>query len=448
LITGKNMRTSDKKTLPGKPDVDRHETGEKTPLDSQVDLEEKDGLKPQPETDEPTPPGSPDHKADESVFEWIYGRIDEVAKNCRKIYFIYLGLLGYALVTVFTTPSQDLFLEQNVKLPLVNAPVSLHYFLILTPLMAIGIFIYSQLYLLKLNRLIAYAIKACRNANPDCTENEGKECNIYDICEKHRNRLYPWMIIFSKYSRDKIYGKFQIFFVKFSLWAFLPVVLISFSLFVIKKHDLGLSHYLFAITSIGTCVVFAFLRYFQHPDKKIIHLSETRGIFTFLVCVIFFVIFLFFLGNKAKEGTVWLTKDPWSPDAVWSTKILRHFSLVNLRHKKLSREPAGRQKNDMPYWLNLEGTHLEGANLSLSNLAKANLMRSSLKNAYLLGANLNNADFEEALLDFAMLSDANLKDANLLGAQLRGADLSSANLQGAMLSNADLQCQSFIRRFA
>ena len=407
MITGKNMGNSEKNNLAGIP-----------------------------ETDEPTPP---DGLTDGSATKWIYSRIDEVAKNCRKIYFIYLGLLSYALLTVFTTPSQNLFLGQNVLLPLVKAPVSLHYFLILTPLIAIGIFIYSQLYLLKLNKLIAYAIKTCSNANPNCPKRQGPKCHIYNICEEHRNRLYPWMIIFGKYAKKSFAGKLQIFFVKFSLWAFLPMVLISFSLFVVKKHDSNLSHYLLTITLIGTCVVFAFLRYFQHPEKEISNRPKTRGSVTFLIVVLVAVIFLFFLSKKANEGTVWLAENPWSPDAAWSTKILRHFSLVDLRHKKLTREPAGKQKYDVPYWLNLEGTHLEGANLSSSNLTKANLMRSSLKNAYLHGAILDNADFEQADLDFAVLRDANLKDANLYGAQLCDSDLSSASLQGAMLSNADLR---------
>ena len=204
MITGKNMGNSEKNNLAGIP-----------------------------ETDEPTPP---DGLTDGSATKWIYSRIDEVAKNCRKIYFIYLGLLSYALLTVFTTPSQNLFLGQNVLLPLVKAPVSLHYFLILTPLIAIGIFIYSQLYLLKLNKLIAYAIKTCSNANPNCPKRQGPKCHIYNICEEHRNRLYPWMIIFGKYAKKSFAGKLQIFFVKFSLWAFLPMVLISFSLFVVKAR--------------------------------------------------------------------------------------------------------------------------------------------------------------------------------------------------------------------
>jgi len=126
---------------------------------------------------------SPEEKTERLAHNWIYNNIDEVTRNCRKIYFIYLSLLSYSLLTVFTTPTQDLFLGQDVKLPIINANIPLQYFIFLIPLMAIGLFVYNQLYLVKVNKLIRFAIEECSKANPDCVKKRKKKCNIDDICE-------------------------------------------------------------------------------------------------------------------------------------------------------------------------------------------------------------------------------------------------------------------------
>ncbi len=133
-------------------------------------------------------------KADKLAPDWIYDNIDEVAKNSRKIYFIYISLLSYSLLTIATTPVQDFFLGQDVILPLINATVPLQYFIILIPLMALGLFIYNQLYLVKVNKLINFAIQECSEANPDCIKKRGKECNI---------RLFQFN------SRPSIAGRFE-----------------------------------------------------------------------------------------------------------------------------------------------------------------------------------------------------------------------------------------------
>ena len=93
---------------------------------------------------------------------------------------------------------------------------------------------------------------------------------------------------------------------------------------------------------------------------------------------------------------------------------------------------------------NLMRADLRDANLSGADLLYTNLSRADLLKANLRGANLGEADLSWADLSGADLSDASLtyailRGANLSGADLSGADLSDANLLEANLSGADLR---------
>lgn len=114
---------------------------------------------------------------------------------------------------------------------------------------------------------------------------------------------------------------------------------------------------------------------------------------------------------------------------------------------------ANLQKADLVA-ANLQEAHLQGANLQEAiligaNLQKANLRRANLQEANLSFANLQEVDFQlatlqkvdltQADLQKADLGWANLQEAVLIGANLQEADLSLANLQKAVLVRANLQ---------
>lgn len=108
-----------------------------------------------------------------------------------------------------------------------------------------------------------------------------------------------------------------------------------------------------------------------------------------------------------------------------------NLSSVDLKRAKLSNA-------------NLQGASLVGAHLQGASLDKANLQGASLNNASLQGASLYKAELQGAKLDEAKLQGALLNAAELLGASLnyaslQGASLIGANLQGAFLDGANLQ---------
>lgn len=86
----------------------------------------------------------------------------------------------------------------------------------------------------------------------------------------------------------------------------------------------------------------------------------------------------------------------------------------------------------------LEGADLTQANLGNADLTHANLRRTNLKGAELVEANLTDADLWEANLTDAYLYGANLEDANFWDANITGADFEDAqNIPDLSESRAD-----------
>jgi hypothetical protein len=85
------------------------------------------------------------------------------------------------------------------------------------------------------------------------------------------------------------------------------------------------------------------------------------------------------------------------------------------------------------------GAQLQGAMLWSAQLQGARLDDAQLQGAMLLRAQLQGARLDNAQLQGARLDDAQLQGASLAGAELQGAWLWGAQLQGARLDDAQLQ---------
>lgn len=200
---------------------------------------------------------------DEFGPNWIYDNTQEATVNCRKLLLLYLFLLSYALLSTLTTPAQNLFLEQNVTMPIIDFSVPIEQYLLLTPLISIGFFIYIQIYLRKVNIMASFAITTCKQRHPDCDLGDLKytECSFNKICVLLQNRFYPWMFIYSRYSHEKIIRFLQRLFFICSLWFFLPITLFAVSLFIVKTHDARQFYFLLFWMVAGFLLVFFFWRF-------------------------------------------------------------------------------------------------------------------------------------------------------------------------------------------
>jgi uncharacterized protein YjbI with pentapeptide repeats len=357
---------------------------------------------------------------------WLIGNISEASKNARQIYFLYIGFLAYCVLTVFGTSDRQMIFNDTTRLPIVNLDVSLNGFFILAPLLAISIFIYFQLYLYRIKNLTTDLRKACGTLP--------------------KRRLYPWMINIAEDPDEGLIGKLQILVVKFSVWWMLPIILMLFSLWIIKKHETGLSYLLGFFLCFGTVVVLFFWRKHKHSNL----IEQTLLV---SIVLIFAVSVLFFLIPWAKEGIPWENKqvggiENTSPARVeLLAQYIARWTNLDLSHQKLITEP----ENDYGElsWLYFRGIHLEGAQLQSTVLKRAFLRDTRMKRANLVFANLQEAKLEGANLEGAKLDAANLIKAKLSGAILREASLGSAklykasllrtNLEGAILVDADLR---------
>jgi uncharacterized protein YjbI with pentapeptide repeats len=423
--------------------------------------------------------------------DWVYENIKDAIYHCRRIFYIYLGILCYTLLTISTSPQLDFFMGQEIIMPVMDARIPLSHYLGLAPLLLIGFFVYKQLYLYKTNKLINYAIEECKALNEDngtICRDKAKKCTLNSMCNRHLSRLYPWIIIYCRFldkgpvidtRKDRLgvsVGKAQQLFVSFSLWWLLPITLMMLSGFVIKKHSVFLSAYMMGVTCFGIAVV----AFFWHLQQNLMNrtgtlLSSIRAISIFATTVIL-VMLLAGLNIVAFRGKLpwehyYLRSEPqkkvplqdiWGDLKELPLKVLvtRHFVFADLNNETI----AKKSENEPGYWIDLENRHFAGANLSRAKLKRANIKYSflnnaSLEEAFLEEANLddtraNGANFSGAILTKATLSNsklvkadfsnAKLQKAILAGAVLDEADFTFADLSGANLSNSQVKDASFL----
>lgn len=414
-------------------------------------------------------------KAQHLPEDWVYDNIKDAIYHCRRIYYIYLGILCYTLLTILTTPTLGFFREQIIKMPFMSAEMPLNYYLVLAPLLLIGFFIYKQLYLYKTNKLIKYAVDECKSLNKDNSEDcqgMADRCTLNCMCKRHLSRLYPWIIIYCRQVENRpgedvngdhlssLVARFQQTFVSFSLWWLLPVILFMLSVFIIRKHSGFLSVYMLLVTVFGGSAV-AFFWYQQQKflglTKPFFSLIRVKVIVAVSICILSILIGL---NMVAFNGKLAASIIPWTESEV----PLLPMALRNLVFADLSQQAiATKQTSDKPFWIDLKERHFEGANLSEAFLKKADLEGSCLHNAIFEGANLDNAkldnavangaDFRRAILSGVSLnnaefikadfSDANMTKANIIGANLVGADFNSTNLIGANFSSSSVKEADF-----
>ena len=345
--------------------------------------------------------------------DWIIDNITEASKNARSIYFLYLGLLAYCVLTVLSTDDRRLIVGQLVKLPIVNLEVDLDGFFLATPIIAILIYIYFQLYLYRLRSLIS-------------------DLRIgYAPVEKRR--LYPWMLNIAEEPDSGIVGNVQVGIVKLTVWWSLPIVLAMMNVRYVYKHN-PTSYGLNLAPVISMSIVLFFWNLYENTKWQG-YLRRNLG-----KCILVMMTLLY---TAIMHWCV-------IPQAIQGNKVFSLFSLnINLSYQVLVTDSIYEAK----YWANFKQVNLRGADLVNSNLKKANLQETklerinfsfaNLQETRLWDANLEKADLRRVNLEKADLRRANLRSTHLWRANLRKANLRDASLEKANLRRANLQEASF-----
>jgi hypothetical protein len=85
---------------------------------------------------------------------WILENISEVSKICSGVFAVYVSFLLYCGLTALSITDRQLILNDVAHLPLLNVGVSLTAFFVLTPITAIILFLYLQIYVHRLKGLL------------------------------------------------------------------------------------------------------------------------------------------------------------------------------------------------------------------------------------------------------------------------------------------------------
>jgi len=357
------------------------------------------------EKDQSSPPARGTTHEKPSAPDWIIGNIAEASKNAQQVFFVLVSLLVYCAISVTGTADRQVVLNSTVQLPVLNSTVSLEAFFLLAPIFALLVFVYLQLYLQRLKGLI-------RQLRADYAQVEPR-------------RLYPWVLTIAEDPEPGAIGKLQGIVTDLSLWWLLPLVLLLFAVWSVRKHSLWLS-YCVGTYPVGALliVLFFWVRY-ERRDRQT---TLRRGMWVLAaVTVLADLMILLYLIPVANYGQLEFPArgqvESRGLHSRWE-RWLRSWTCVDLSYQVLITE----QKNEYDtYWVNLEGAHLEGANLDHAILKLANL-----RSAHLQGANLY-----DATLRTAMLEGADFKDVNMVG-----ADLSYAKLAGAVNLNSQELCSA------
>jgi len=345
----------------------------------------------------------PENEKKPKAPDWLIENIAEASKNARKIYFLYIGFLAYCALTVVSTTDRQIILNDTARLPVLNVEVSLHGFFIFAPLIAIFVFAYLQLYVDRLRGLIT-----------DLRTN-------YAPVEKRR--LYPWMLNIAEDAEPGFVGWLQKRAVEFSLWWSLPIVLILFAFWFVRKHDPLWCYVVGMLPIAGTFVVLYF--WCRYEDTQVRSGTKIGPILAFVrknggktvlasIALLFEVSLLFFIIPWAFEG---------------GKSGLNPWICVDLSYQKLITEPSIDYKTI--YWADLRGAHLEGADLTCAILKRADLRGAHLKRARLWSATLEGARLQYADLRQASFWRANLSQAVFHLADLQDASLGETDLRGA-----------------
>ena len=330
--------------------------------------------------------------------------IAEVSKKTARVYALFLAVLAYCSLTVLSITDRHLVLSEPVTLPIVNVDVNLLGFILVSSLVALGVFLYLQIYLFRIKSL--QDMLGTHYAKPES------------------GTLYPWLL---NLLHDPTPGEMpflQRSAVVTSLWLSLPLFLSLFPLVYLRTHSQYLSYLVISIPLAGLWLSWWFWSCYEPKGKRVG--SEIPLVGTLIWVILWNLIPLIHTG-------------------VLDFKKLQLFNL-DLSYQVLSTTPM----NDREHirGLNLQGVHLEGANLQSSVLERADLRKAILTHADLRGTNLTTADLRsadlrhanmyEAILTHANLQGSRLGDADLHRANLRHADLQYVNLTSAMLPYADL----------
>jgi uncharacterized protein YjbI with pentapeptide repeats len=326
--------------------------------------------------------------------------ISDISQSASYAYVLYLSFLAYCTITILATTDSHIIRNDTTVLPLVNLNVPFSIFFKAGPLIAIGLFIYFEMYH---NRMTGMLNDARSNYAP-----------------VDKRKLYPWLVTLGEQPDPCFVGWLERQVVTFSLWWTLPIVLWLFAFWTLRRHALTDCIFLSAVNVLGVVLVFSFWRRYRPSASfgRYLVLSVAIVAQAVLLGLLIFVILKGYPGASyvmaASESSSWIG-------------AVKSYTAVDFRYTDFSDVHS------------LHGIHLEGAQLESAGFKGLDLGSASMQNANLHLANLDDTDLTSAVLDGADLGETQLAGSNISSATLVGAWMVRANLNHAMAVAVDFR---------
>lgn len=413
---------------------------------------------------------------------------NEATGQVRSLYFSFLVICVYVLITVFTTTHKDLLIGTSLKLPFVNLQVPLVAFFLVMPMLA---------FLLHLNLLLHFYFLAV------------KLRAFYDILEEDQRKeihLSLSSMPFSYYFLKQESGRISVWIIRIIVWttlnAFPLIVLLGVQLCFLPYHDVYITafHQLLVVADLILLVWFwiSVNRLSPFPSSHHFLTGKRAMLIWVTICVVSFVvgmlavfcctwIFMVFMGRTSLDTWSWLTHG--QRGAIFAAVCLLWLGMPKLFFRILAKRYTGHSssagsmvsisrlvlgiflvftfsmimarvpcnsdtvvKQFLDALLNRNLVIREQtlvAEAPAPEVIAAYIIREGMepneaiaklttKKLLLRKRDLRDADFRRSKFLNVDLTKAKLHRANLGGAELHGADLFSAELHGANLSSAEL----------
>jgi hypothetical protein len=384
--------------------------------------------------------------------------LNEAAGKASVLWTTFITFQLYLAIAFGSVTHRDLFLENSIKLPLLNVDLSLVGFFVVAPLLLLIFHFYLFL------QLLGLASKA-KDYNTLVDE------TLYASDRRYlRQRLDVFPILqFLAGPSDQRTG-FRGYSLRLMAW----ITLVATPVLILLQAQVTFLPYhrewIVWLQRVAVLIDLALIWYFwihlrsdDEPIKGVRRKAWMYGGAATLCVVIFSTYLATFPGEWIKthlpepsllqallfEGDVDTVGG--RPQSVFSNRLVltdQSFVVDPEKLDKITVSHSFRARDLRSAVLNhadlrkadFTGAQLQDASLDGAKLQGASLDRAQLQGASLISAQLQDATLrEEAQLQGARLDQAQLQGASLFLAQLQGARLDRAQLQGASLNGTQLQ---------
>ncbi|HEY4847316.1 MAG TPA: pentapeptide repeat-containing protein [Methylocella sp.] len=380
--------------------------------------------------------------------------LNHSAERVQTLWFSFLTFMLYLAIAAGTTTHRMLFLQSPLNLPVLNIPLPLLAFYILTPI----IFVVFHFYMLLNLVLLARTAKSFEDALARAFPEDGEARENFRM--RIENTLFVQLLVGGRLEREGLNAKLLSAMALITL-ALAPVaLLLMFEVKFLPYHNEAITWWHRGLLALDLALVWTLWPGYRSGwgvrlwPKATWWLAApgagSAAALAYAVAVATFPDEHIYLATNWLHGiapvsTLDLQREDLIDDAKLahiiekgesSTGAQRWVATLPLAGRDLTR--ADLDGADVRH-VDFSGAILNRATLGRSwaksaRLDNAQLQGASLKGAQLQGASLNDAQLQGASLDAAQLQGASLDEA-----QLRGASLNHAQLQGASLDDADLQ---------